>query len=449
MKAVNLLKLSLKLVLFAGSAVIVIDTLLAQQNRKEDHETKPGPLLYIDHADFKSDTPGKVRLEVYYQLYNFGLQFDKKDSLYVAEYEVSAVIRDDDGKQAAAESKDKTVVLSNSERIRSRFDFRTSQLNFDLDPGKYTVEFSLRDRKTRLVTNKEIKMKLEDYGRDEPLMSAVEFAHVAQQTEEENGLFNKGVLKVIPSVTRAFGGDDESTLLYYFELYPGQDSESDVVVETILRHYAKGMLYRDTLHVKLDKPVIRQLREISITDLEPGNYEMEIYLRGRRNKKLDEQKQELTLLWSQYGLIRNDWKTVMNQIQYIATSEEIDKVKNVTTLEERKSAFDQFWESRDPTLGTPENETKREFYRRVNYTNERFTSGHREGWKSDRGRVYIVHGEPDRIDDQPFSPSEVPYQIWHYYYSGQYLRFTFVDENEDGDYRLQYPYDGRNQRPDF
>lgn len=47
------------------------------------------------------------------------------------------------------------------------------------------------------------------------------------------------------------------------------------------------------------------------------------------------------------------------------------------------------------------------------------------------------------------SPDALPYQIWHYYREGAYRRFTFVDENEDGDYRLQFPYDGLNQRPDF
>ena len=35
-----------------------------------------------------------------------------------------------------------------------------------------------------------------------------------------------------------------------------------------------------------------------------------------------------------------------------------------------------------------------------------------------------------------------PYQIWYYYSSGRYRKFLFVDENQDGDYRLQFPYDG-------
>jgi hypothetical protein len=100
-------------------------------------------------------------------------------------------------------------------------------------------------------------------------------------------------------------------------------------------------------------------------------------------------------------------------------------------------------------VGSSENEEKREFYRRVNQTNVRYTVGRREGWKTDRGRIFIQHGEPDRIDDVYFSPTSLPYQVWHYYQRGEYLRFRFVDEDQDGDYRLYPPYDGRGMRPDF
>ena len=71
------------------------------------------------------------------------------------------------------------------------------------------------------------------------------------------------------------------------------------------------------------------------------------------------------------------------------------------------------------------------------------------GWRTDRGRIYVKHGEPDEIDDYPFAPNSHPYQEWHYYHGGRYRKFTFLDENEDGDYRLIYPYDGLNLTPDF
>jgi len=85
----------------------------------------------------------------------------------------------------------------------------------------------------------------------------------------------------------------------------------------------------------------------------------------------------------------------------------------------------------------------------VAYANNTFTVMRREGWKTDRGRIYIQNGAPDQLDDVPMSPDLPPYQRWHYYQDGRYRRFTFVDDNFDGEYRLVYPYDGLNQRPDF
>ena len=81
--------------------------------------------------------------------------------------------------------------------------------------------------------------------------------------------------------------------------------------------------------------------------------------------------------------------------------------------------------------------------------NRMFTIMNLDGWRTDRGRILITFGEPDQIDDYPFVANRWPYQEWHYYQQGRYRKFVFVDINEDGDYRLQYPYDGLNQRPDF
>ncbi len=65
-----------------------------------------------------------------------------------------------------------------------------------------------------------------------------------------------------------------------------------------------------------------------------------------------------------------------------------------------------------------------------------------EGWRTDRGHIYVRYGEPDYMVEEPFSLSHHPYQVWQYTRISPNRRFVFVDENEDGDYRLQYPYDG-------
>lgn len=413
-------------------------------------ETEVGqPTYFVDYAGFKLDQPDLSRLEVYYQVYNFGLQFQREADKYVAEYVFTARVMSG-GEQIKTVEQNRRVTVDTYDATISRFDFRTSQINFDLPPGKYTLETTLKDVGSSQIKNREFPLTLDDYKSGLPLASDVLFTHAVEPVTGDPGIFTKGDLTVVPSVTRLYGGDDSARLLYYFEIYPGSNEGAEQVnVETILRSQTKGMIYRDTLYVSLDQPVVRQLRDISLAEYTPGDYELEVTLRGRRNKRLDAQQESFTIQWSQEALLKHDFITAVEQLKYIADESDIKALRNPQTLEARIEAFNAFWKERDPTPGTRENEAKREFYRRVTFANRQFGHLRREGWRTDRGRIYVQYGEPDQIDDFPISPQYPPYQIWHYYRDGRYRRFTFLDQNEDGDYRLQFPYDGLNQRPDF
>lgn len=403
--------------------------------------------LPVDYATFAADSAGMTRLELYYQIYNSVLQFQQAGEVFEADYEMSVVVRDKKGNQVAASTKDKKVRVASEQQTKSWSDFRVKQINFDLAPGKYEVEFTLSSENARTVISR--KLKLKDYTSRLPVLSDIELVRVAGPREESAESFAKGDLTVVPSVTGSFGGDENSRLLFYLEIYRGTDSTERVKVETVLRSKTKGMAYRDTLTILLSEPTVRQIREITLSDFRPGDYELEVVLRGRRNKKLEAKRKEFHINWSTEAFLKHDYETAVDQLAYIAPGTETKKLEKLKTYEERIKAFHDFWLQRDPTPGTPQNELKMEFYRRVRIANQRFTIMRQEGWRTDRGRIYIQFGEPDEIDDYPIVADRRPYQEWHYYRLGRYRKFTFVDEFEDGDYRLQFPYDGLYQRPDF
>lgn len=125
---------------------------------------------------------------------------------------------------------------------------------------------------------------------------------------------------------------------------------------------------------------------------------------------------------------------------YIIDEKERAAYQRLTTDEEREKFIEQFWLRRDPTPGTPENEFRKEHYRRIAYANERFAAG-RPGWKTDRGHMYIVYGPPDEMEAHPGGAQQrsYPYEVWMYRYLegiGLNLSVTFIDRNWDGDYRL-------------
>jgi len=144
-------------------------------------------------------------------------------------------------------------------------------------------------------------------------------------------------------------------------------------------------------------------------------------------------------------------KWLDNDVPYIITDEEKKAFKALQTDEERENFIENFWRRRDPNPDTEENEFREEYYERIAYANEHFTSG-TPGWKSDRGRIYIAWGKPDSIESHPSGgqynrPSyegggettTYPFEIWFYRHLdnvGEGLEIEFVDPTSTGEYRL-------------
>jgi GWxTD domain-containing protein len=140
-----------------------------------------------------------------------------------------------------------------------------------------------------------------------------------------------------------------------------------------------------------------------------------------------------------------------NEVPYIITDAEREAFLRLSTNEEREQFIENFWLQRDPTPDTPENEFKEEHYRRIAYANEHFASG-MPGWKTDRGRIYIIWGKYDSIDQHPMggaynrTPEEgggqtstFAFEVWHYNYLegiGNNIDLEFVDPSGSNEYHL-------------
>ena len=126
-------------------------------------------------------------------------------------------------------------------------------------------------------------------------------------------------------------------------------------------------------------------------------------------------------------------------VAYIITEQERAAFKRLATDEEREHFIEQFWLRRDPTPGTVENEFKEEHYRRIAYANEHYASSI-PGWKTDRGRIYIIYGPADEIESHPAGGAVThPSEQWRYRYIegvGANVIIEFVDSTGLGEYRM-------------
>ncbi len=129
-----------------------------------------------------------------------------------------------------------------------------------------------------------------------------------------------------------------------------------------------------------------------------------------------------------------DFIEKVNQLLYIASKAEMTKLKNAK-ISQIDSLWQDFWKQRDPIPTTIKNESEIIYFKRIKYTNEHFST-YKDGWKTDRGMIYIKYGPPDDIENHSFEIDSPPYEIW--YYSNTRKKFIFVDKYGLGDYQLTY-----------
>jgi GWxTD domain-containing protein len=167
----------------------------------------------------------------------------------------------------------------------------------------------------------------------------------------------------------------------------------------------------------------------------------------KEQRKEQKQKARKTLkeLDSQYKQWLNE------DVIYIISPEERNAFLQLDTNEEREQFIEQFWLRRSSNPDLPDNDFKEEHYRRIAYANEHFASGI-PGWKTDRGRLYIMWGPADEVESHPSggtydrpmeegggSTTTYPWETWRWRYLegiGENVIIEFVDPSGSGEYHM-------------
>jgi GWxTD domain-containing protein len=203
------------------------------------------------------------------------------------------------------------------------------------------------------------------------------------------------------------------------------------------------------LRAQTDKPAVANDPKSGVTGTEaqaaPAD-QVDPLKRSPSEKQKKQQKRNLNI-----ELSKTYKKWLNEDVVWIITDEERAAFKQLSNDEERDNFIEAFWQRRDPTPDTEENEYKEEHYRRIAYANEHFAAGI-PGWKSDRGRIYIMYGPADEVDSHPSGgtyerpmeegggeTSTFPFEDWRYRYLegiGQEIIIEFVDTCMCGDYHM-------------
>lgn len=198
------------------------------------------------------------------------------------------------------------------------------------------------------------------------------------------------------------------------------------------------------------------LRSLSVALLASLLVTPQFALAQKKSSKKDKDQQQQSDVESRERNVKPEIpkaykKWLEEDVAYIITDEERKAFKKLQTDEEREQFIEAFWRRRDPDPDTDVNEFREEYYERIAYANQHFASGI-PGWKTDRGRIYIMWGKPDEIESHPSggqyerpsyegggSTSTYPFEIWFYRYLpgvGSGIEIEFVDPTGSGEYHI-------------
>lgn len=165
--------------------------------------------------------------------------------------------------------------------------------------------------------------------------------------------------------------------------------------------------------------------------LEPGSYTLDVQYRSGKTSRKDLHQFHVT--WPSHPFSLSDPELAVDALRHIAKESEIDGMQS-GSAERRAESFYHFWKERDKDTTTAYNQALAEYYYRVDEAMRRFsTARENDGYKTDRGRIYILYGPPPK-SERVLQPNSGPKEIWTY--DRLHQRFIFIDPTRNGNYIL-------------
>jgi len=377
---------------------------------------------YQDFMSFIGEND-KTRLDFFIQVPYNAVQFVKTGQGFEAAYTVTVSVFDEGQKNLITEKiwNEKIVAIS-FELTNSPENFNLGHRSFELAPGVYSIKTSMFDKDSKNEYSSENKIIIKQFT---AVPSLSDIMLISKRTMVE------GNSKIIPNVSRNIV-TDRDPLSTFFEIY--SDTISNLFVDYEIFDENETSVYKSTKEVGIKKGNNQIFNNIDSLVLDLGKNLLKISLRDSTGKVYDTSAKSFISRWVGVPASLPDLDKAIEQMVYLASSEDLNFIKEPDIRREKAKRFVAFWRKQDPNPADEYNPVFNEYYNRVAYADQNFTSYSLEGWRSDRGMVMIILGAPDNIDRHPFEYYAKPYEVWQYYNLNK--QFLFVDYTGFGDYRL-------------
>lgn len=404
--------------------VLLISQVLVAQIRPNSKRQKEAIRQYgfsiFSVADAKSDS---IRILAFLSVPNHVLQFLKIKDGFEAQYEATISLKRKKGNLVGRRNWSNKLKTIDYLESTSKEILTIHQVEFKVVPGDYVISAELLDGDSKNSGVREKELKYSEHKGDLALYTPFFLDYLSGNWGLDDN--------EIPMFQNIMGA--KVTRASFF--VSGKIKPGPYTLEVTVLGSKKKELWKKSFESNAKDEYFHQ--RIIIPD--------KIAKQGLR-KKVDivliqgnERKKESVILsLSKIGISSsiNNIDQAVENMRYILHDDEWKKLSKSKSTD-KETLFLEYWESRDPTPETSDNEVMNEYFSRVSYSNINFKS-YLPGWKTDMGMIYILFGPPDDLEIYNDPLSRIYSQRWHYYRINKY--FDFIDENGFGDHRLSTPF---------
>lgn len=395
------------------------------------------PSIYIDNWSGRTGDAQELLTRIYVEFHPADLTFHAAKHGYVARYQLQAYILDEEGEQVAADFFADEVSVEDYTQTAQYDRKRQASFNFDLPEGRYSARIHLVDEyiQKEALVQKDFTVQMQ--SRQSFGLSDILLARQEEVVTADNQLAKT----ILPFPEKSYGFN-QPRLYCSFEIYQ-MDSQKGDSLEYIISYIdprnESYILETKRLSSRSDRVPV--LYSFDTKNFVPGIYRLIVRVNtGDRDEQL-ERTNTFVVQQNLLDLRFYAFNEIVDELELIADRGEIKRLKKLPEAA-KQGALYAFWEKRDPTPGTPENEVMREFYKRLDYARTHFGmyGDSPRGGLTDQGKVYVVFGAPDsrkreRISNRMFGLQET------WFYQDQSLHLVFRSRIGESDFQLLEPFD--------
>jgi GWxTD domain-containing protein len=414
---------------------------------------KAALVLNLDYARFRYDDQ-KNYLEVYYGLYPNLLTYHLSAGTHHAGVKLTTRVRQSATKVLLAERR-ALLPLAITDTSGSAFRFPcTTQAGYIVPFGDYTLEVVAVDS-LNPARRDSINLPIKTQSYPEKLaISDLELCSRVQMSGKKDDPFFKNSLEVVPNPSLVFGVATHPVVFNYAELYNLDPAATYTAKNQIVG--ADGRIAKESSRPrKYGMKHGVEAGQITVTSVASGKYTFRLLLLDQSAREVA-RAEKTFFVYNPHlhapaagpaaglpfdaaqlaGLSGAELSAEFQQAQYLATSDEAKMFAQLESDIGKREFLMKFWADVETGRFGRSPMKRTEYLRRVANANQSYRVLNKEGWRTDRGRVYLLYGEPDQIERVPGEAGTKPHQKWSYFNIEKGVEFVFVDRYGNGDFQL-------------